>query len=248
MFKDRLKGKNILVTGGAKGIGEAVVKRCALEGARVFFTYKASTSEALQLVKKYGGHGVKAFKLDVTNYKKAVAVVNGIIQECERIDILVNNAGITSDKPVLEMKPEEFRGVIETNLTGTFNLCRAVVPYMTTQRRGSIVNISSVSALKGIMWQVNYSASKAGILGLTRSLAKEMARFNINVNAVCPGFIETDMFTHLHPFVRSNALKVVPLERIGRTEEVAGLVAYLASNEAAYITGQSFVIDGGLTL
>ncbi|MEI8011770.1 MAG: 3-oxoacyl-ACP reductase family protein [Candidatus Omnitrophota bacterium] len=248
MRKKKFKGKNILITGGARGIGVALVKRFALEGSNVYFTYKTSSAAALQLAREFDRYGVKAYKLDVTSYKNSVLLVKRIIQEHQHIDILVNNAGITMDKPMQEMKAAEFRDVIETNLTGTFNLCRAVIPYMMTQRKGSIVNVSSVSAIKAVMWQVNYAVSKAGILGLTRTLAKEMARYNINVNAVCPGFIETDMLLTMHPHVRSNLSKIIPLGRIGRTEEVAGLVAYLASNEATYITGQSFIIDGGLSI
>lgn len=244
----RFKNKNILVTGGARGIGRAIVNRFVKEGARVFFTYNSSEDEAKKFIKEIDTGFVNSYKLDVRDYKKAGSVVNNIIKEYKRIDVLVNNAGITRDSPLNEMKYKDFKDVIDTNILGIFNLSRAVIPYMISRREGRIINISSVSAVKGIPHQVNYSASKAAILGFTRSLAKELARFNINVNVVCPGFIETDMFNKLNAFSKSMAIKNIPLGRIGKPDEVAGLVAYLSSREAVYITGQIFVIDGGVSI
>lgn len=243
----RFKNKNILVTGGARGIGKAIVKRFVKEGARVFFTYNSSKNEAKFLSRELTGVTYE-YKLDVRDFKKSESAVNRIIKEYAYIDILINNAGITADNSIQDMRCDEFRNVIDTNLMGVFNLSKSVIPHMVSRRKGRIVNISSISAIKGVSQQINYSASKAAILGFSRSLAKEVARFNITVNAVCPGFIETDMFNKLPAFSRSSALKNIPLGRIGKSQEVAGLVAYLSSEEAAYITGQVFIIDGGLSI
>lgn len=243
----RFSGKNILVTGGATGIGEAIVKRFMLEGARVFFTYNSSLVNAKRIMLEHKGKSLKAYKLDVRKYKDSLALVRNIIRLYGHIDILVNNAGITLDLPFENMSYDEFKKVIDTNLIGVFNLSKALIPYMIKGHSGKIINISSVSAVKGVPLQVNYSSSKSAILGFTRSLAKEVARYDITVNSVCPGFIETDMFNRLNAFSKSNSVKYIPLGRIGKPEEVAGLVAYLSSDEASYITGQSFVIDGGLS-
>lgn len=244
----RFLNKNILVTGGSRGIGRAIVGRFIKEGARVFFAYNSSEDEAKKFIKELNSASINSYKLDVRDYKKAGCVVDTIIKEYERIDILVNNAGITRDSAINEMKYKDFKDVLDTNLLGTFNLVRAVIPHMISRRDGKIINISSVSAIKGIPHQVNYSASKAAILGFTRSLAREVARYNINVNAVLPGFIQTDMFDNLNAFSKSAALKNIPLGRVGKPAEVAGLVAYLSTKEASYITGQIFVIDGGVSI
>jgi len=244
----RFKDKNILVTAGAKGIGEAIVKRFIREGARVFFTYNTSRAKAQEIEENTAGDKAKAYKLDVTDYKKGEALVKKITREYGGIDILVNNAGIAKDKPISEMSIEDFNEVIDVDLAGVFNMSKIVISYMMLKKKGVIVNISSVAAIKGGSFQISYSAAKSGILGLTRSLAKEVARFNINVNSVCPGFIRTDMFNKMPPFARANGINKVPLGRIGQAEEVAGLVAYLSSKEASYITGQFFIIDGGLSI
>lgn len=244
----RFKNRNILITGGSRGIGRAIVSRFIKEGARVFFIYNSSEDEAKKFIKELNTALINPYKLDVRDYKKAVRVVNGIVKEYGYIDILVNNAGITRDCAINEMKYNDFKDVVDTNLFGTFNLVRAVIPHLISRRKGKIINISSVSAVRGVPHQVNYSASKAAILGFTRSLAREVARYNINVNAILPGFIQTDMFDKLNAFSKSAALKNIPLRRVGKPAEVAGLAAYLSSKEAAYITGQIFVIDGGISI
>ena len=244
----RFKNKNILVTGGARGIGKAIVRRFIDEGARVLFTYYLSEIQAKIFLKELKAKHAQAYKLDVRNRRDVRILIGDLVKEYGKIDILINNAGITKDNSIEKMKHKEFKDVIDTNLVGVFNVTKAVIPYMISRKEGKIINISSISAIRGIAYQTNYSASKAAILGFMRSLAREVGRFNIKVNAVCPGFIETDMFNKLSSFSRNNAVRQIPLSRIGRPEEVAGLVAYLSSREADYITGQSFIIDGGLSI
>ena len=242
-----LEGRVVLVTGGNRGIGRAIVEAAVGQGARVSFTYAKQDGEAKQVVEHLGSSAV-AFNADVRDLARSQAVVAETIERFGRLDGVVNNAGIVRDKALMMMSSQEWQEVLDTNLTGTFNICRAAIVTLMKQKYGRIINIASVAGIAGVAGQVNYSASKAGIIGLTRSLAKEVAGYGITVNAVAPGFVETDMIAQMADKRREEAIKQIPLGRFGKTEEVARLVAYLLSNLAGYLTGQTIVIDGGLML
>jgi len=243
-----LLNKVAIVTGGSRGIGRAVVERLAKEGASVVFTYSKSPDVAEALLQKLDGMQGKviAVQADANSFEKAGEVIARTEKEFGKIDILINNAGITRDKSLMLMTQEEWRNVLDVNLTGVFNYSRAVIMYMFKQRSGNIINISSYSGVFGAAGQSNYSASKAGINGFTKALAKEVARYKIQVNAVAPGFIETEMLGTLSDKFKKDMLKTIPLGRLGTSEEIAGTVLFLLSQEAAYITGQVIRIDGGL--
>jgi 3-oxoacyl-[acyl-carrier protein] reductase len=243
-----LKGKAALVTGGSRGIGRAVSIRLAGEGAFVFVNYarnEEAARETLRLIGEAGGEG-KIVRFDVADTKAATEAIAGLIQEKGRIDILVNNAGESRDGLLVRMKEQDWDRVIDTNLKGTFNCCRAVSYAMMKQRGGRIINVSSVVALSGNAGQANYSASKAGIIGLTKSLARELAPRGICVNAVAPGLIATDMTSAMTEEQREKVLEEIPLSRLGTPDDVAGVVLFLASGEAGYITGQVIGVNGGL--
>lgn len=246
----RLRNKIALVTGGDRGIGKAIVLEFAKEGATVAFIYKENFQLANNLVKELKNKKRKAMalKADVSNFDKTVKVVNSIKNMFGRIDIVVNNAGIIRDKILVNMSRQDWDIVINTNLTGVFNITRAVIFDLIKQRKGSIINISSVAAFKPLRGQSSYVASKAGILGFTRAIALEVAGFGITVNAVAPGYIETDMLNDIPYNIKKDLLKFIPVGRIGKAEEVARLVSFLASEENKYITGQVITIDGGLSL
>mgnify|MGYP000300419637 FL=1 len=239
-----MQGKVAIVTGGARGIGRAVVMELARAGARVVVNYRSSAEAAEGLAAEVDGRAVQA---DVSTTEGCAALV-AAAEEMGPVHALVNNAGITDDGLVMRMKDPQWDDVMRINTGSAFRMCRAVLPGMARARSGSIVNIASVSALRGNAGQVNYSASKAALVGLTRSLSLEMARRSIRVNAVCPGFIATDMTSALPEKAQQMAVDAIPMRRMGQPEDVAPLVRFLCGEEATYITGQVFVVDGGLSV
>lgn len=244
----RHSGSVIAVTGGSRGIGRAIAQRLAAEGAHVALTYSidaAAAGRVIEAVKAAGG-SAEAVALDVSRFDDTQAFFKDLVGRHGRIDGLVNNAGITADNLLLRMKEEEWDRVIGVNLKGVFHCTRAAARPMVKARRGRIVNITSVVAVTGNPGQSNYAASKAGIIGFTRSVAVELASRTITVNAVAPGFIDTDMTRGLPEKVREELLARVPLGRLGQAEEVAALVSFLLSEEAGYITGQVIHVNGGL--
>jgi len=240
--------KVAIVTGGSRGIGKAIVFQLIEDGAKVVFTYVKSdeaASEILDDVKQKNGE-IVAVKADVRDYAEAHRVVTETVKRFGTVDILINNAGITKDKALMMMDPEEWREVIDTNLTGYFNMAKACIVTMLKQKSGNIVNVSSIAGVVGLPRQVNYSSAKAGILGLTKSLAKEVGSYNIRVNAIAPGYIETDMTKDLKE--KEKSITRIPAGRFGTPEEVAKAISFLVSDASSYITGQTIKIDGGLAI
>ena len=243
-----LNGKVAVVTGGSRGIGRAVCTRLAQAGADVALLYASSAEKAEAAAEELRAYGVRAgaYACRVEDQQETADTVAAVVKDFGRIDILVNNAGITRDKLMLSMKEADFDDVLNVNLKGVYHMIRQVYPLFARQKSGKIINISSVSGLIGNAGQVNYSASKAGIIGLTKSVARELASRGICCNAVAPGFIQTDMtekFTE-----NESLLGSIPMKRMGRPEEVAGLVLFLASEQSDYITGEVIRIDGGLAM
>ena len=246
----RLAGKTALVTGGSRGIGKAIVWALAREGANVAFIYRSNTEAADQLVSdlELDQREAIAIQADVKLKEDADRVVEGLLEKREKIDILVNNAGIIRDGLLATMEADQWQDVIDTNLTSVYNFCHAVVRPMMSARSGRIVNMSSVAANVGNPGQSNYAASKGGIEGFTRCLAAEVSRRGITVNAVAPGFIETDMTVAVRNAAGSEIKKRIPARRLGLPEDIANAVLFLASDEASYITGHVLTVDGGLSL
>lgn len=245
-----LEGKTAVITGGSRGIGRACCMAFSRAGANVVFTYHKSQDCADSLIRQLRDLKGECLglKADVSDYKQCRQVIEAALERFSRLDILVNNAGITKDKALLMMLPQEWKEVIDTNLGGVFNMSRAAITTLLKQKSGCIINMSSVSGLVGIARQTNYSAAKAGIIGFSRSLAKEVAAYNIRVNAVCPGFINTDMVNSLREDLKSGIINNIPIKRLGQPEEVAQLCVFLASEKAGYITGETIKIDGGLAI
>ncbi|AZT90663.1 3-oxoacyl-[acyl-carrier-protein] reductase [Caldicellulosiruptor changbaiensis] len=245
-----LKDKIALITGASRGIGRAIALKFAHNGANVIINYSSSQSQAQSLKDEIEKLGVRALiiKCDVSNSEEVNAMFSQIEKEFGRLDILVNNAGITKDGLVLRMNEEDFDKVIAINLKGAFLCAKAASKIMIKQREGNIINISSVVGIMGNVGQANYAASKAGIIGLTKSLAKELASRNIRVNAIAPGFIKTDMTEVLSDKVKEMMLSSIPLGRFGEADEVANVALFLASSLSSYITGQVIVVDGGMIM
>ncbi|WP_188454423.1 3-oxoacyl-[acyl-carrier-protein] reductase [Virgibacillus oceani] len=245
-----LQGKNAIVTGASRGIGRAIALELAKQGANVAVNYAGSETKAQAVVEEIEQLGVKAFKVqaDVANESSVKDMVKQVINEFGSLDILVNNAGITRDNLLMRMKEEEFDQVINTNLKGVFVCTKAVTRHMMKQRNGKIVNVASIVGVSGNPGQANYVAAKAGVIGLTKSTAKELATRNIYVNAVAPGFISTDMTDELTDEQREGMLSMIPLEKLGDPEDVAKVVRFLASDDSNYITGQTIHVDGGMVM
>lgn len=245
-----LNNKIAIISGASRGIGKAIAIELACEGVNIAFSYLKSKSEAQNLEKELRKIGVKAkaAQVDIKDF----AAVSGWVEETKKffggLDILINNAGIIKDKALALMDLNDWHAVIDTNLDGTFNLTRAAVITLIKQKAGDIINITSVSGITGMPRQTNYAASKAAIIGFTKSLARELAPYNIRVNAVAPGFIETDMLNDLKEEYKNKIIQNIPLARLGKSEEVAKAVKFLLSDAANYITGQTMVIDGGLSI
>jgi len=240
-----ISGKVAIVTGGSRGIGRAIVQALAREGAKVAFTYVQNKTAADEIA---NGDTIVAFQADVTNFDQAKDLVKQVKEKFGRIDILVNNAGITRDKLLLMMSEKDWDDVLDTNLKGAFNLTKPVVGVMLRQRSGTILNITSISGIVGMGGQVNYSSSKAGMIGFTKALAKEIAKANITVNALALGFVETDMTGVLNAEYKTKALEEIPLGRFGKPEEMAEVAVFMLSSHASYITGQVLQVDGGLAI
>ncbi|HHB80055.1 MAG TPA: 3-oxoacyl-[acyl-carrier-protein] reductase [Saprospiraceae bacterium] len=243
-----LKGKMALITGGSRGIGESIVRKFVSEGAAVAFTYRSSSEKADKIVAELSSaHSkVKAYQSDAADFAQAELLIKSVLEDFDKIDILVNNAGITQDNLLMRMSEEQWDNVINVNLKSVFNLTKHVMRHMMRNRAGSIINMSSVVGVFGNAGQANYAASKAGIIGFTKSVAKEVGSRNIRCNAIAPGFIETDMTEELDDKTKEAFLSGIPMKRLGQGEEVANTCLFLGSDLGSYISGQTISVCGGL--
>ncbi len=244
------KGKTAIISGASRGIGRAIALNFAKQGANISFSYLKSKTEAEKLKVEINSLGLKAkaYQLDIRDFDSVNKWVSDTKDFFGGLDIVVNNAGIIIDKALALMEQSDWQQVLDTNLGGLFNLTRSAIVTLIKQKSGNIINITSVTGIVGMARQTNYAATKAGIIGFTRSLAREVAAYNIRVNAIAPGFIETDMLASLNDKYKGEAKKGIALGRFGKPEEIAGIVAFLASEKSGYITGQVIVADGGLTM
>ncbi len=245
-----LKDKVVLVTGGSRGIGRSIALAMAEEGAIVAFTFKSAQEAAENVRREIESRGRKALAIqsDAKDINGAQQVVDRVLKEFQRIDVLVNNAGITKDTLLMRMSEQDWDDVLDTNLKSAFNFSKAACRPMMSQREGKIINISSISGIVGNAGQVNYASAKAGMLGMTKSLAKELASRNIQVNAVAPGFVDTDMTEKLTPQQREALMNMIPMKRTAKPEEIANVVVFLASPASSYMTGQVLCVDGGIVM
>lgn len=245
-----LKGKCAVVTGAARGIGRAIAIKYAKLGANLVINYRSSEEEAISLENELKELGVEVLvvKADISNFEDASNLILKAKERFGSVDILVNNAGITKDGLVMRMKEEDFDRVIKVNLKGVFNCIRAVTPIMVRQKSGKVINMASVVGITGNAGQLNYCAAKAGVIGMTKSLAREVGSRGINVNAIAPGFIETDMTNALGEKTKDTIMESIPLKRLGKVSDIAEVAAFLASESASYVTGQVISVDGGMSM
>lgn len=245
-----LKNKSAIVTGGARGIGREIATTLAKNGANIAINYRTYNEDLEKLVSELEGYNVKVltYKCDVSNEDEVEAFIKEVKDKFNSIDILVNNAGITKDGLILRMSEKDFTDVLDINLKGTFNMTKAVSKIMVRQKSGKIINISSVVGVAGNAGQCNYAASKAGVIGFSKSIARELASRNINVNVIAPGYINTDMTKVLSDNIKEEILKTIPMKKIGDPVEVANLALFLSSNLSDYITGQVINVDGGMVM
>ena len=246
----KLNGKVALVTGASRGIGAAIASKLASLGCDVAINYAGNIQKAEETLNSVKAYGVNAqiYQANVANYEEVEAMTKQIIKDFGHLDIIINNAGITSDNLMMRMNQDSFDSVIDVNLKGTWNVCKSITRPILKQRSGVIINLSSVVGINGNVGQVNYAASKAGVIGLTKSLAKEFASRNIRVNAVAPGYVKSDMTAKLSEEITEKVLENIPLGQLGEVEDIANAVAFLVSDEARYITGQVLVVDGGMAI
>ncbi|MEW6455611.1 MAG: beta-ketoacyl-ACP reductase [Acidobacteriota bacterium] len=244
---NELEGKVAIVSGGSRGLGRAISLELAKSGADLAINYRKSVAEAESLIEEIKSMGRRAiaYRADVSSFEDAQKMVEDVLKELGRIDILVNNAGINMDSVIWKMSEEQWDNVINVNLKGYFNYIRAVSPIFREQLSGKIINITSINGLRGKFGQSNYSAAKAGIIGLTKTLARELGKYNVNVNAIAPGMIETDMIKDLPQDIKDNAIRETVLGRLGKPEDVAYLVVFLCSDKARHVTGEIIKVDGG---